>query len=210
MRGLRVLSVALMLSAAGVASAMAADTTVNWTGFYVGAHLGDMWGDSNVNIPNYPSNFTINLQSLTAGLQAGGNYQFDENFLVGLEGDVSYLNEANHKLTGGPNNEEFFVRYDWRTSIRVRAGITTGPALFYVTGGWVATDLSQARYTGSGSQSYFMPNGITFGAGIDYAFDNNWSFGAEYLHDEFGHKSFVYGGPTQIGLKNNTIRLRIN
>ena len=62
-----------------------------------------------------------------------------------------------------------------------------------------------------------MRVGWTVGAGIDYAFTNNWFTGFEYRYSQFESKSFVYPIPVlnlgTIGLKqdlsNNQVMARI-
>src|SRR5690606_21737945 len=64
----------------------------DWTGFYVGAHLG--WGFGDQEFPaacecGAGSDAELDYDGLLGGLQIGYNYQFRPNWLVGIEGDIS-------------------------------------------------------------------------------------------------------------------------
>src|SRR5947209_18638218 len=60
----------------------------NWTGFYLGGHLGGAFsGSSSFNglvLSNYDAR-------LLGGIEAGADYQFAGNFVVGVEGQYSWL-----------------------------------------------------------------------------------------------------------------------
>src|SRR5215471_19216041 len=88
---------------ATIASAQAADVSkpvtkappatyiphaINWTGFYVGVHLGGAW--STANWTDRVSGLTDHLTggALLGGAQMGVNYQFD-SVVFGIEGDFS-------------------------------------------------------------------------------------------------------------------------
>jgi outer membrane immunogenic protein len=62
----------------------------NWTGFYVGGHIGGAFSASN--------NFnglvlSDNSGRLLGGVQVGGDWQFHPNFLIGVEGQYSWLGQ---------------------------------------------------------------------------------------------------------------------
>src|SRR5215475_10826685 len=60
----------------------------NWTGFYIGGHLGGAFAGDN------------SLQSSDArfmgGVQAGFDYQFATNWVIGAEAQYSWLNGGNN------------------------------------------------------------------------------------------------------------------
>ncbi len=66
------------------------------------------------------------------GAFAGYNYQFDNNFVLGIEGDVDY--NWNDNDYAGVN-----VGTDWQGSVRGRVGYAFDRALIYGTAGWTAT-----------------------------------------------------------------------
>jgi high affinity Mn2+ porin len=76
-----------------------------WNGAYVGGHFGAEWGQSNwtadaegtsqiggrLGLGN-PFDFSAGTGSYFQGLQAGYNLEFPSGIVLGVEGDVSFLN----------------------------------------------------------------------------------------------------------------------
>src|SRR5215213_1404495 len=60
----------------------------DWSGFYLGAHVGDGEADSGGNDNSDPTPNDLKLDGIVGGAQAGFNWQID-NFVLGAEGDVS-------------------------------------------------------------------------------------------------------------------------
>ncbi len=60
----------------------------NWSGFYVGGHLGGGFADSSWSDPFAPGNDTFRKGGFLGGGQIGANAQFNW-LVVGLEGDFS-------------------------------------------------------------------------------------------------------------------------
>ena len=88
----------VMLTKAAPASSngWAAD---NWTGFYVGGHMGVAWGSSNWTATPGISGSTDLFQTIDtfdeagsffAGVQGGYNYMLPNRFVVGAEVDASF------------------------------------------------------------------------------------------------------------------------
>ena len=65
----------------------------NWTGFYIGGHLGGAFaGEQQFQRPRAAA--TTDGRFL-GGLQAGADYQFAPNWVVGVEGQYSWLGNNN-------------------------------------------------------------------------------------------------------------------
>jgi outer membrane immunogenic protein len=86
----------------------------------------------------------------------------------------------------------------WFGTLRGRLGATTGPALFYVTGGLaygnVVTNVSQnpgalSAVTASANQ---IKAGWTVGGGIEAALIGNWSAKVEYLYVDLGSQNLTF------------------
>jgi len=60
----------------------------NWTGFYIGGHIGGAFSGSNSFNGLVLSDYSARL---LGGVQAGGDWQFAPNWLVGVEGQYSWL-----------------------------------------------------------------------------------------------------------------------
>src|SRR6202023_1723769 len=108
----------------------------NWTGFYIGGHIGGAFEGSNgfAGTTNSSSNGRF-----LGGLQGGADYQFAPNWVLGIEGQYSWLggNYINASFPGGAiyNNNQRGLG-----SITGRVGYTWGPGLVYVKGGYAYSD----------------------------------------------------------------------
>ena len=163
----------------------------NWTGFYIGAHVGGAFSSDN-NFNGLATGNNGNGRFL-GGLQVGGDWQFNPNWVVGVEGQYSWLSgNVGAVFPGGfayTNNQRGLG------SITGRVGYTWGPGLLYVKGGYAYSDNNEnvtlggvpIAFTTSGDHR----NGYTVGAGVEYMFAPNWSAKAEYQYYNFGNANFT-------------------
>ena len=128
------------------------------------------------------------------GVQAGADYQFAPNWVLGIEGQYSWLGKNN--LTAiFPGGYVYTNDQRGLGSITGRVGYTWGPGLVYVKGGYAYSDNSETL-TFAGVPIGFTldenhSNGYTVGAGLEYMFAPNWSAKAEYMYYDFGSSRFV-------------------
>ncbi len=183
----------------------------NWTGFYIGGHVGGAFAGDNA------------LQGSDArflgGVQAGFDYQFAPNWVIGAEAQYSWL-------TGGNNNGVLFPGGTLVTSnpnqlgsATGRVGYTWGPALLYAKGGYAWRDGNNLGVSVAGVPVGFTTNGnhkdgYTVGGGLEYMFAPNWSAKAEYQYYNFGNTNFTTG-PADIAGRNfrndeHTVKLGVN
>ena len=165
----------------------------NWTGFYVGGHLGGAFSSDN-NFSGLSTGNNSNGRFL-GGVQAGYDYQFSPNFVLGVEGQYSWLSgNVGAVFPGGlayTNNQRGLG------SITGRVGYTWGPGLLYVKGGYAYSDNSESvTSTVTGAPIAFATNGDhsngwTAGVGVEYMFAPSWSAKAEYQYYNFGNATFT-------------------
>jgi outer membrane immunogenic protein len=182
----------------------------NWTGFYIGGHVGGAFAGSET--------ITGNDGRFMGGGQLGFDYQFAPNWVVGIEGQYSWLPTNNNGgLAFAPAG---LATLDTRGigSVTGRLGYTWGPVLVYAKGGYAFSDnelnVSQfgvgVPYTTSGRNR----DGYTVGAGLEYMFAPNWSAKAEYQYYDFGRTTFTAGPPALVGtsFKNDehTVKAGLN
>jgi outer membrane immunogenic protein len=133
-----------------------------------------------------------NNGAFIAGGQLGFNYQFS-NFVLGVEGDFDWASNTNNTAAAGngvlvPGGGAIHVTSNnrWITTLAARFGVTYDHWLFYgkAGGGWVGNDnftitntATGASITGSNNNSN---SGWLVGAGIEWAFADNWSAKVEY------------------------------
>jgi outer membrane immunogenic protein len=204
-----VFAAGLLLSVTvGTMSAHAADIAPApdlWTGFYLGAQAGYLWGTgSNTDVCfsvtgegrqclGNQQGFNlgdINTDGVTAGGYLGYNYRFD-SIVMGLEGDFNWDN-AQGDIKGQAD-----MSLNWDASIRARLGFVVDErALLYVTGGpsWIETELDINSCSNimipAGNASCGDSNtefGWQLGAGAEYFVTDNLSVKAEYLHGWYGN-----------------------
>lgn len=154
-----------------------ATTAFTWSGGYGGIGGGAGWldGEFTDGTTSIDDNFDGGL--ITGFL--GWNWQFDNNVVLGVEGDVSY--NWNENSYGDVD-----IGTDLSGSVRGRVGYAIDKALIYGTAGWTATrGYIDADAVGEEKETF---NGYTVGAGIDYAFTSNVFGRAEYRFNDFGSK----------------------
>jgi outer membrane immunogenic protein len=163
----------------------------NWTGFYLGAHLGGAFSsDSNFNGLATGNNGNGRF---IGGLQAGYDWQFNPSWVVGVEGQYSWLSgNVGAVFPGGfvyTNNQRSIG------SLTGRVGYTWGPGMLYVKGGYAFSDNNENVTLGGAPVGFILTgdhtNGYTLGAGLEYMFAQNWSAKAEYQYYNFGSARFT-------------------
>ena len=185
----------------------------NWTGFYIGGHVGGAFGGDN------------GLQSSDArfmgGVQGGFDYQFHPNWVIGAEAQYSWLGGGNNSngvllpggtlLTGSAN--------DQIGSVTGRLGYAWGPALLYGKGGYAWRDANNIGVTLGGAAQPFTASGnrkdgYTVGAGLEYMFTPNWSAKAEYQYYNFGNTTINTVAPdvasTRFRNDDHTVKVGLN
>jgi len=232
---LRILHVCVISLAACIAaqSAQAGDGPVYkappvirtnvWSGCYIGAEGGGVWGLSRQDAVGGP---TITGDFGTTGSLIGGtvgcNYQTD-NFVLGVEDDMSWTNANGGTFDLPPSFDPntFSQTYqNWIDTLRLRAGLPWDRWLGYVTGGaaFAGTGVSVCNTLGCVNDSATRI-GWTAGAGVEYALMGQWTLKVEYLYANFGSASYVnpattVGGFTfvtrNVTLSDNIARAGIN
>jgi outer membrane immunogenic protein len=172
----------------------------NWTGFYIGGNVGGQWLDSSYDA-SYPTLALLGSRglrdtSVIGGGQIGYNWQFSPNWLLGIEGDISYADHNTGGLvisTGVPTDHiDGNARLRTQGAIRGRLGWTSNAWLLYAVGGvafgQTDTTLSIVR-DGVGADSRTNSDtrvGWTVGAGVEYMMAPNWILGVEYRYTDLG------------------------
>jgi len=111
----------------------------DWTGFYVGAHVGYGRGTSNAVLTDPTVTAGPGVASgMIGGVQAGYNHRFQSGLLLGVEGDLTFPNyfisNSILSLLASPNST-VAEAWDYVGTVRGRIGYAPGSWLFYATGG---------------------------------------------------------------------------
>jgi outer membrane immunogenic protein len=171
----------------------------NWAGVYVGINGGYGFGSSEWTDPLNPSASTSSGSFNTNGGLVGGtlgvNFQTG-GFVFGVEGDWDW--QGLQGTSSNPFCTSVFIpgvkgaaglscetKSDWMATFRGRAGYAADRVLFYATGGGAAGNVQTGLNTlPLQSATEF---GWTGGAGIEWAFADNWTAKVEYLFVDLGN-----------------------
>ena len=167
----------------------------SWTGCYVGAHVGGLWGrtkhDITPTVPEYV--MKVDHSSVTAGGHVGCNYQVQQ-IVFGIEGDLNWANVDDQAQIIGINPPQFFrTTFDWYATVRGRAGFAIDRWHIYGTGGFAFADIKMnfSYPTNNVSFTVTSKHGWVAGGGVEYAFAPNWIGRLEYLYHRFEKGSIV-------------------
>jgi outer membrane immunogenic protein len=179
----------------------------NWTGFYVGGHIGGGWSDlgstelapGSVSFPAGTVFTKNNLSGFLGGLQGGFNWQAANNFVVGIEGEYTWSDLRGTETTiSGVNG--FSSTTTARTKdlalVTGRVGYAAAEWLFYAKGGgaWGQGSSSGIGTLANGTffdttSSSTNRSGWIIGAGVEWGFAPNWTAKIEYNHIDFGNSN---------------------
>jgi len=181
----------------------------NWTGCYIGAHVGGGWGGRELSAPvGFPvagplplfGSTSLSIDQWATGALGGGhagcNYQFANNWVVGIKGDFSAADLVGNRTlaldAGGVIPAELHIKTDWVVSATAIFGYSFNRLLVYGKGGaaWAhnfyqvalaVPDFAPADFTAKETRS-----GWTVGAGLEYSITKNLSSTFEYNYYDFG------------------------
>jgi outer membrane immunogenic protein len=159
LRKLAILFATLAFSGSA-AAAQPASMTYDWSGFYAGLNFGYGWANRSVDFTandpvssglfaqgGQPPSTSFNASNPIGGFQLGYNWQFNTNWLAGVETDFDWsdMNGSGVKTAPanvGPGLIIPFVstvgeQIDWFGTVRARLGyLPTSNLMAYVTGGF--------------------------------------------------------------------------
>jgi high affinity Mn2+ porin len=181
----------------------------DWSGLYVGSHVGYAGGRSNWTAnPNQAglsaSRGSLNLYlppdsfaeagSFFEGLQVGYNYMLPNRFVVGVEADASFpawpnlagisiggTSTFSSPVFGSASYSETVLAFG---TVRGRIGYAARNWLLYATGGFAWSYNQQTLTqldTGASEVPFAWRLGWVAGAGVEVPIAENWTAKAEYL-----------------------------
>lgn len=136
----------------------------DWTGLYLGGHLGygfaainGMTTTANGTVGGIPATESANLSlhDLTKGFQLGFNYQFANGFVAGIESDISWTKikgtqdtvagEGAALATAGYLQARTTYDAEWMATLRARIGYAFDRTMIYATGGFAVLRETEVR-----------------------------------------------------------------
>lgn len=173
--------------------------SINWTGIYIGGHVGYAWTDA-----SYLSNHvdgvgpcvgglfvtpcdpvSSNPEGFVGGGQLGARWQTGR-WVLGVEGTYTYVNlSQTTNSVSIPAGLTYFTKLKDVYTATGQVGYTWDRALVYVKGGYAGGrfDLNSLTIPGGTiGPASASANGWTIGGGLEYSVTPNLSVGAEYNH----------------------------
>jgi outer membrane immunogenic protein len=202
----------------------------DWTGFYLGIAGGGSLGNSDhIDAATGLSDAAgYNIRGGLVGGTLGYNWQVS-SFVLGFEGDVSWVGEYGSNADIGPAAVDFvnsvgnplfqsFTKETWMATARARFGYAVNNLLFYGTGGYAGAGVTAGVKDGTTNallaSASSTRNGWTAGGGLEWGFAPNWSAKFEMLYMKFDSKSFftiqAEGPRSAVPLDDTIARAGIN
>jgi high affinity Mn2+ porin len=199
-----ILTTAAALSGALLASPLAAAdfktkaplaTVHEWTGFYIGGHVGNgygTFGPGTHGVLNYGVLLPASITGLSGGFQGGYRHQFPNHVVLGAEGDVTFPDAADMTKT---RPAPFNTTFDVFGSARLSAGYSLDAWLPFVTAGlaWARTHVTVNEGDGLTPlvERPHIHLGWTAGAGVELAIAGPWSARLQYDYVDLATRNFT-------------------
>lgn len=172
-------------------SFIAPASAFSWTGFYIGAQLGGVFGNNNyfVQQNGYARNGRDN--GVFGGGHIGYNYQINK-FVLGVQVE---FNGSSAQGTAYPSSVETYkTRQAWFGSVDERLGYAIGDrALIYAIGGFAFGNSQHENIQTANIVNGQYPAvtfaravvGFDIGAGVEYVLTDKWTARVEYRYYDF-------------------------
>ena len=171
----------------------------SWTGCYIGGHVGGGWGHKSFDdevvfhralgtVINH-ANGGVDYSGWLGGGQGGCQWQIT-SVVFGVEGDGSWTN-LQSTVTDPLLLRDFSAKIDVIYDVTARLGWAWDRWLIYAKGGGAWAQVAVANPSFS---DRITRNGWVIGGGIEWAFWESWSAKLEYLHYDFGGRTFAFNG----------------
>ena len=161
----------------------------NWTGFYVGGHVGGAWSTTDWTFFNGPPNgnfepFSQDASSWIAGGQIGYRYQFTPNWVGGVEASWSGTDLRDTSLSVLNADRSRQSKITDLLLVTGSVGYAANNWLTYVKGGYANANVDFNTFVTSTGETTTASDGRvggwTVGGGFEYGFNPYISAGIEY------------------------------
>lgn len=177
----------------------------DWTGLYVGGHLGyglgksrgvTKTGNGTPDAVAATESANVDVSDLTRGFQGGFNYQFANRLVIGAEGEFSWTKlratqeaiatESPQLAAGSFLQAKTDYRFDWTASLRARLGYAFDRTLLYAAGGIAFLNETETR------TQYLAQTGAVAGTQVRFmeqasAVRRGWTLGAGFEYALTNH-----------------------
>jgi high affinity Mn2+ porin len=190
------------------------------SGFYVGGHVGYLFGTGTATfadpVPGATAGGTTAYGAFAGGVQAGYEHYFPSRWMLGLEADMSFPSAEDlaqvlsYRATGTASANQ---QLEYLASLRARVGYVIDRWTPFVSGGiaWASVRNERIDLT-TGNDDATPSNvrvGYALGAGLDYRLDARWTARAEYLYTSLPLAGFSFAQPSRYDSLYDLHRLRV-
>jgi opacity protein-like surface antigen len=212
----------------GICGPVVAVSPMNWTGFYIGGHLGGGWSNDQWSDPFGPGQSGLGAINVAGfgdtthgtgplgGGQVGANWQTGQ-WVFGVQADVSATDSRGENTCfsgiGGVNCQHIVnsistaagrVGFAWDRSLAyAKAGGAWANTTYNVFGNTYAVTLGTG---GSGITAL----GRVAGAGLEYALTNDWTTVFEYDHADVGSATVPFPTVAVINTQTTSVKQTID
>jgi outer membrane immunogenic protein len=193
----------------------------NWTGFYLGAHIGGGWngtdwfedatssGSGGFATPGFEDG-SVNASGFLAGGQAG--FDFQTGWVVwGVQADGSWANITGSAGCFGEvvgTTQSCSQSVNGLGTITGRVGAAYNTFLFYFLAGaaWEHEQLQNTCVVCGPPPTLSVSDttwGYTVGLGLEWAFARNWSAFLQYNYADFGTRDVSFAGVFTENIREN-------
>jgi len=177
--------------------------TMDWTGPYLGAHVG--YGAGTVNWSTLPTGFftgDYEVDGWLAGVQGGYNWQFD-SFVLGVDASIEWTD-----ISGVDDNPAISREINWAGALRGKAGVAFDSLLVYGAAGFAfANSTGTSVFSSEDTQTH---TGWTVGVGIEAMVTDSMSLFAEYSYTQYGWEDYDYAIDTETEFDTSALKAGIN
>jgi len=166
----------------------------NWSGFYIGGHIGGLSAEKDWIDVTFPGTAfgdgSHDADGFLAGGQIGFNWQAG-SWVFGVEFQASWTNADGEHPCLFNVGLTCQTELNWLGTVAGRVGYAFNNVLLYAKGGfaWANEDFNQLVAPGGGIFAGVddeTRTGWMVGVGLEYGFTPNWSFKVEYNYMDFG------------------------
>jgi high affinity Mn2+ porin len=192
-------------------------TLYDWSGWYLGGHVGyggGSFGPGTNPLPEQGVVFPHSITGLIGGYQAGYSRQLSNRVVLGIEADASFTGPLDVVAV---SDAPFHTTIDYVGTVRGRVGYAFGSLLPYVTGG-LAWGHTHVNINDAGGDIVATPGanqiGWSAGAGVEWAVSGNWSAKLEYDYIDLSRRIYdlsTFGSaPVSVDPNIHLVKLGLN
>jgi outer membrane immunogenic protein len=192
---LRVGTLMVLLGPSAQAADFETPAAYDWSGFYLGGHVGYGWGDFGVDSESVGTSGTFDMDGVVGGGHIGYLFAI-ESLVIGPEFSLTWTDLNDDQRVGASDRQELSI--DHLAILGGRVGWAMDRMLFYVRGGYATGEIEVGETLTTGDTTFSRRetkrhDGYAIGGGLEYGLSENFTVGAEYMFIDLGEEN--YDGP---------------